>query len=285
MENNITEKREIDVAVISDTHLGTLGCKAEQIHNYLQAIKTNFLVLNGDIVDVWRFSRRYFPSSHMKVIHQIIKMMGEGTMVYYITGNHDEAFRRFVGINFENFALENKVVLNLDGEKTWIFHGDVFDTIMHNSKWLARLGSVGYGLLTGINKTVNTILSLFGKKNYSFAKKIKNKVKGSKDEGATKFEKTVADLAIHKGYKYAICGHIHHPVRKSISMTSGKVTYLNSGDWVENLSALEYKNKEWHLMRWDETRSAVIENTAIEEMFTQSKKDIFLKAVRDVLKS
>jgi len=284
MENK-TEKREINAAVVSDTHLGTLGSKAEQLHDYLQTIKPDYLVLNGDIIDAWRFSRRYFPSSHMKVIRQIIKMMEEGTMVYYIAGNHDEAFRRFVGISFENFALENKIVLTLDNEKTWIFHGDVFDTVMHNSKWLARLGSVGYGLLTGINKTVNLILSLFGRKHYSFAKKIKNKVKGGKNDGVTKFENTVADLAIHKGYKYAICGHIHHPVRKNISMSSGKVTYLNSGDWVENMTALEYKDNQWHLMHWDEICSTVIENTAIEEMFTQSKKDIFMKAVRDVLKS
>jgi len=284
METNITEKRKVQVVVVSDIHLGTLGSKADQLNDYLHTIQPDYLVLNGDIIDAWRFSRRYFPTSHMMVIHEIIRMMQEGTMVYYIAGNHDEAFRRFVGVKFENFALENKIVLTLDGEKTWIFHGDVFDTIMHNSKWLARLGSVGYGLLTAINKTVNIILSVFGK-HYSFAKKIKNSVKGGKDEKVTKFENSVAELAIHKGYKYAICGHIHYPVRKNISMPSGKVTYLNSGDWVENMTALEYEDNQWHLMYWDEKYSTVIENTEMEEMLTQSKKDIFLKAVRDVLKS
>ena len=279
------EKREVIAVVISDVHLGTMASKAEQLLEYLQSIKPQYLIMNGDIIDAWRFSRRYFPSSHMKVINQIINMMSEGTMVYYITGNHDEAFRRFVGIKFENFALENKVVLKLDGEKTWIFHGDVFDMIMHNSKWLAHLGAVGYGILTAFNKTINFIRSIFVKKQYSFAKRLENSIKYSGNKKITKFEKTVADLAIHKEYKFVICGHIHQPARKNITNSSGSVIYLNSGDWVVNMTSLEYAENQWHLMRWDESFSNVVENTAMGEMFTQSKRDIFLKAVKDVLKS
>lgn len=285
MAHKDTEKRLPKAVVISDTHLGTVGCKAEQLHAYLKTIRPEILVLNGDIIDAWRFSRNYFPASHMKVVRQVIKMMEHGTRVVYIAGNHDEVLRRFTDINFEGFAVVNKIVLTLDGQKTWIFHGDVFDVVMHHSKWLAKLGSAGYGLLTVINKSVNAFLSLFGRKRISLAKKIKDKVKGGAGKEVTNFEKTVADLAIGKGYRYAICGHIHRPAHKNVTSVRGLVTYLNSGDWVESMTALEYENGEWHLKYWDQESDAAIEDTNVEEMFSKSTGDIFRRVFNEVIKS
>jgi UDP-2,3-diacylglucosamine pyrophosphatase LpxH len=237
-------KRKMQVSVISDLHLGTYGCKAPQILDYLQGIDPETLVLNGDIVDGWQFTRSYFPASHLKVVRQIIKMMERGTKVIYVAGNHDEVMRRFSGIKLGNFSFVNKVVLNLDGKKTWIFHGDVFDVFMHHSKWLARLGAKGYGILTIMNKLVNGFLAFFGKKRLSISKSIKERVKSS-GNAISRFERTVAGLGVDKGYDYAICGHIHTPADKLIDTEKGQIRYLNSGDWVENMTALEYENGAW----------------------------------------
>lgn len=285
MAQKNSEKRHPEVVVISDTHLATVGCKAEQLHAYLKTIRPGKLVLNGDIIDAWRFSRNYFPASHMKVVRQVIKMMESGTEVIYLPGNHDEILRRFTDIKFEGFSITNKIVLTLDGHKTWVFHGDVFDVVMHHSKWLAKLGSAGYGLLTVTNRSVNSLLSLFGRKRISLAKKIKDKVKGGSDKEVTKFEKTVAELAINKGYSYAICGHIHHPAHKNVTSQKGTVTYLNSGDWVENMTALEYENAEWHLKYWDQEQDTIVEDPNIDELFSKPISDIFKKVFQEIIRS
>jgi UDP-2,3-diacylglucosamine pyrophosphatase LpxH len=285
MEKPKPPKKSLKAVVISDVHLGTYGSKAEQLHAYLKTIQPETLVLNGDIIDAWRFNRNYFPTSHMKVVRYIIKMMEQGTNIVYIAGNHDEVFRRFTNIAFEKFSIANKIILNFDNQKTWIFHGDVFDVVMHNSKWLAHLGAAGYDLLTQINRFVNFVLGIFGKKRISLAAKIKDKVKGGSNKEVTRFEQTVADLAIHKGYHFAICGHIHRPVRKIVTSPKGVVTYLNSGDWVESMTALEYENNEWHLVYWNHEMSETIEDTTVEEMISQSTDDIFKKVYNEVLKS
>lgn len=118
MSKNKTQVRKVEAAVISDTHLGTFGCKAKDILNYLQSISTPILVLNGDIIDIWQFSKSYFPKSHLKVIRQIIKMMEKGTHVYYLAGNHDEHLRRMIGLKMGNLSIENKLILEMDGKKT-----------------------------------------------------------------------------------------------------------------------------------------------------------------------
>jgi UDP-2,3-diacylglucosamine pyrophosphatase LpxH len=276
-------KRKIKVSVISDLHLGTYGCKAPQILDYLQGIDPEILVLNGDIVDGWQFTRSYFPTSHLKVVRQIIKMMERGTRVIYVAGNHDEVMRRFSGIKLGNFSFVNKVVLNLDGKKSWIFHGDVFDVFMHHSKWLARLGAQGYGLLTIINKLVNGFLAFFGKKRLSISKSIKERVKGS-GQAISRFERTVAGLGVEKGYDYAICGHIHTPADKMIDTEKGQIRYLNSGDWVENMTALEYENGEWNLKYW-EPHWAETTDLVVEETFSRPAKAVFISAFKEVMGS
>ncbi|MFZ4106477.1 UDP-2,3-diacylglucosamine diphosphatase [Flavobacterium sp.] len=243
-------KRKIDLLVLSDIHLGTYGCQSKELLNYLNSVKPKIVVLNGDIIDMWQFSKRYWPKSHMQVVHKIINWVSKGTKVYYITGNHDEMLRKFEGFKMGKLSIENKLVLDLDGKKVWIFHGDVFDVTMQNSKWLTRLGSHGYDLLILINALCNWISVKMGRGKISLSKNIKNSVKQAV-KFINNFEKTAADIAIRNGYDYVLCGHIHHPEMKTITTDHGQVEYLNSGDWIENLTALEYNNKEWSLYKYD----------------------------------
>jgi len=243
-------KRKIDLLVLSDIHLGTYGCQSKELLNYMNSVKPKIVVLNGDIIDMWQFSKRYWPKSHMQVVHKIINWVSKGTKVYYITGNHDEMLRKFEGFKMGKLSIENKLVLDLDGKKVWIFHGDVFDVTMQNSKWLARLGSHGYDLLILINAFCNWVSVKMGKGKISLSKNIKNSVKQAV-KFINDFEKTAADIAIRNGYDYVLCGHIHHPEMKTITTEHGQVEYLNSGDWIENLTALEYHNKEWSLYKYD----------------------------------
>lgn len=246
------QKRIVDVVIISDLHLGTYGCHAAEIVNYLQSIAPQLLILNGDIIDGWQFNKRYFPASHLQVIKEILNLLSNGTRVVYITGNHDEMLRRYSDIHLSNFQLADKLVLEINGKMTWVFHGDVFDnTTRGGAKLIAKLGGHGYDWLILINRFVNWCLKKLGRPKLSFSKKIKNSVKKAVSWIAD-FEQTAAELAIEKKYDYVICGHIHQPQKRTIETKDGSVIYMNSGDWVENLTALEYYNKEWTIYQYNE---------------------------------
>jgi UDP-2,3-diacylglucosamine pyrophosphatase LpxH len=257
------KKRKVELVVISDVHLGTYGCHAKELANYLSSIKPKTLILNGDIIDIWQFRKSYFPKEHLRVIKKIISLASRGTQVYYITGNHDEMLRKFSETFVGNFSILDKLVLNLDDKKAWIFHGDVFDASVQHSKWIAKLGGLGYDYLILLNRFVNWCLNKLGKEPYSFSKKIKASVKKAV-KFINDFEVTATDLAIEKKYDYVICGHIHEPKIKEIENKFGKTLYLNSGDWVENLTALEYHNKRWKLFKYSESNIPKIETEEIE---------------------
>ncbi|HYG38331.1 MAG TPA: UDP-2,3-diacylglucosamine diphosphatase [Cytophagales bacterium] len=250
------KKRKVDILVLSDVHLGTYGCRAKELLHYLKTIKPKVVVLNGDIIDIWQFSKRYWPKSHMKVVKHILGWVSKGVKTYYVTGNHDEMLRRFVGFKMGSFCIVNKLVLELEeNKKAWIFHGDVFDVTMQHSKWLAKLGAVGYDSLIIINSIANFISEkVFKKGKLSLSKKIKNSVK-SAVKFVNDFEKVSADIGIMNNYDYVICGHIHQPEMKEISNAQGSIQYLNSGDWVENLTSLEYKNGEWEIYRFNNSEA------------------------------
>lgn len=247
------KKRKVDILVLSDVHLGTYGCHAKELLFYLKSIKPKTVILNGDIIDIWQFSKRYWPKSHMKVVKQLMSWMSKGVKIYYITGNHDELLRKFVGFKMGSLKIVNKVILELGNGKTaWFFHGDVFDVTMQHSKWLAKLGAVGYDTLIHINSLANFISErVFRKGKISLSKKIKNSVK-SAVKFINSFEQTAADIGISNGYDYVVCGHIHHPEIREIENPHGKITYLNSGDWIENLTTLEYVNGAWRIFRFEE---------------------------------
>lgn len=247
------DKRNVKVVVISDVHLGTYGCHAKELLHYLQGIKPEVVVLNGDIIDIWQFSKSYWPGSHMKVVSHLMKWIAKGVKTYYITGNHDEMLRRFVGMKIGSLKIVNKLVLPLPGDKkAWLFHGDVFDVTMQHSKWLARLGSKGYDMLIIINRVVNFVSEKILKRGkLSLSKKIKESVKGAVAY-INDFEKTSAEIGIANKFDYVICGHIHHPVIRTYTNDEGSIIYMNSGDWVENLSSLEFNNGEWSICRFSE---------------------------------
>ncbi len=271
------QKRSLEVVVISDVHLGTYGCHAHELLQYLNSIEPRSLILNGDIIDIWNFRKHYWPDSHMAVIKKIMEFVASGTSVHYITGNHDELMRRFSGLKLGNFHLRDKLVLELNGEKCWIFHGDVFDVTMRHSKWLARLGAIGYDLLILLNRFVNFLLQKMGKSKISLSKRIKDSVK-SAISFVDDFEQTATDLAIENGYKYVICGHIHKPQVRVCSNEAGSCTYMNSGDWVENLTALEYGTSGWRLHRYHQANVVPLTTqkpgTAIKLSVVEDKREL-----------
>lgn len=241
------QKRTIDVAVISDLHLGTYASRATEFLTYLQSIQPRLLILNGDIIDGWQFSKHYFPPSHMAVIQEIFQLLSSGTRVIYVTGNHDEMLRRYSDLYLGNFQLTDKVVIEINGKMTWIFHGDVFD---HASKGLAKfwgkLGSNGYACLLGFNKFINRLLALTGREKVSLSRRVMQQF-NKRVVRINDFETKIAELAIEKNYHSVICGHIHQPGKQVFTNDKGSVVYLNSGDWVEHLTALEYYGNDWHI--------------------------------------
>lgn len=239
-------KRNLKVVVISDVHLGTYGCHARELLQYLNSIQPEILVLNGDIVDIWQFRKSYFPKSHLKVVKKLISMGSKGTKIYYLPGNHDEKLRRFNASHLGNIVIKNKLVLKLDGKKALFFHGDVFDASIKHAKWLAKLGGWAYDLLIRLNRIINYGLVSLGKEKYSLSKKIKNNIKQAVSF-ISNFEHSAVQYGLENDADFVICGHIHQPAIHSIKDRKSQCLYLNSGDWVENLTALEYHNKTWKL--------------------------------------
>jgi UDP-2,3-diacylglucosamine pyrophosphatase LpxH len=256
------KKRPVDIVVISDVHLGTYGCHADELFKYLKSVKPKQLILNGDIIDIWQFKKRYWPKSHMKIIKLIMEWVTKGVKVHYITGNHDEMLRKFVGLKLGKFSISNKIVLNVSGKKVWIFHGDVFDVSMQHAKWIAKLGAIGYDFLILLNRAVNYISRKMGRGRVSMSKRIKNGVK-SAIKFINNFEQIAADIAIENEFDYVICGHIHQPEMKKMSNSKGSVTYLNSGDWIENLTALEYYQGKWSLYHYE--KDLLVRDQQVEE--------------------
>ena len=258
------KKREVEILVLSDIHLGTYGCRSKELLRYMKGIKPKTVILNGDIIDMWQFSKSYWPKSHMRIIHKLIKWVSKGIKVYYITGNHDEMIRKFAGFEMGSLTIANKLLLDIDGKKTWIFHGDIFDITMKHSKWLTRLGAYGYDTLILINTFCNWLSVKMGKGKISLSKKVKDSVKRAV-KYINDFEKTVADIAIFNGYDYVLCGHIHHPEAKTITNAKGSVEYLNSGDWIENLTALEYSNGKWSIFQYHENENTNTDDDDVDD--------------------
>jgi len=271
-------KRNVELVVISDVHLGTSGSQAGELLKYLKSIKPKILVLNGDIIDIWQFKKRYFPKSHLKLIKHLLGLASDRCTIYYITGNHDEMFRRFTGMKIGRLKIVNDLKLELDGQTTWFFHGDVFDVVMQHSKWLSKLGAIGYDTLVSLNTMVNWLLRQLdlNLKPVSFSKKIKESVKGAV-KYVNAFEDTVAAAAARKGADFVVCGHIHKPEMRTIQVGQQTVNYLNSGDWIENLTSLEYNEGEWKIFNFrndfvDQPETVIADH---EKMVDFKVKDLF----------
>lgn len=238
------------------------------------------LVLNGDIIDSWRFSKNYFPKSHLKVIRQLLKMMEKGVRVVYITGNHDDVFRQFNNTLLGNFSIVNQLELNVDGKKTWIFHGDVFDHIIHHSPWLAKLGAAAYGFFTIFNKVINFFLKSLGGKEMILYKSMSDRI-ARHGKVLTNFEKAIASAAVSKNIDVVICGHTHIPVDKQISTDKGDIRYINCGDWVEHFSAAEYTNGDWRLV-YTPDEVAELPDSSEDELFIPDKKQVYKSIIEEL---
>lgn len=250
------KRRPVDVVVVSDIHLGTYGSHAQELNQYLRSIHPEVIVLNGDIIDIWQFKKRYWPKSHWETIQLLLDYMQQGVRVFYLTGNHDDVLRRFSDYKIKNFQLLDKLVLNMEGKKAWVFHGDIFDLSVKYAPWLAKMGGKSYDYLIVLNRFINAILVKMGRERVSLSKRIKNSVKK-----AVKFvgdyEEMAIDHALSQSYDYVICGHIHQPGIRTVTRQGRSTTYLNSGDWIENLTALEYAAGEWSLFHYYEHFDAV----------------------------
>ncbi len=237
--------------VLSDIHLGTSFSKTMEVAEFLKSIDCNRLILNGDIIDGWHLqknSHKAWKKKHTLFFRVIMKMMENfGTEVIYVRGNHDDFLDNLIPINFYNFQIVKDFVIESNGKKYYITHGDIFDNVTSNMKWLSKLGDVGYTALLHINKYYNRYRSLRGKPYYSFAQSIKQKVKSAVSY-ISDFEESLVQLAKTKHCDGIICGHIHRPENKYY----GNIHYLNSGDWIDSLSALAEDEKgNWEVIYYD----------------------------------
>ena len=276
----LEDVRQIDISVISDFHLATHASKAKTLLKYLKSIHPELLVLNGDIIDSWRFSKNYFPKSHLKVIRQLLKMVEKGIQVVYVTGNHDDVFRKFNNTRLGNFSIVNQLELDVNGKKTWIFHGDVFDHIIHHSPWLAKLGAAAYGFLTVFNKFINIFLKLISGREMILYKSMKDRI-AKHGKVLTNFEKAIANAAISKNIDVVVCGHTHIPVDKVIDTEKGSVRYINCGDWVEHFSAAECLDGEWNMVYTPDEVVDEVESPD-DELFIPNKKQVYKSIVEEL---
>lgn len=220
---------------ISDVHLGTSGCKAGMLLDFLRSIECETLYLVGDIVDGWRLRKGwYWPDAHNEVIRRILKMAHKGTRVIYITGNHDEMLRDYAGMGFGGIELLNEAVhTTADKRRLLVTHGDAFDGVVLYAKWLAFLGDQAYYLMLKANVWFNRMRKWLGMPYWSLSAYLKRRVKNAV-QFIYDFEEAVAHEATHRGLDGVVCGHIHSAEIRRI----GDITYYNDGDWVESCTAL-----------------------------------------------
>jgi len=228
-------KRNVRTVWISDIHLGTRGCNAEMLLDFLSSIECETLYLVGDIVDGWRLSRGwYWPDAHNEVIRRVLKMAHRGTRVVLIAGNHDEMLRPYAGMSFGGVELALETIhVTADGRRLLVTHGDGFDGIVLYARWLAFLGDQAYAFLLRANRWFNAVRRLFKLPYWSLSAYLKKRVKNAV-QFVCDFEEAVAHAARDMGVDGVVCGHIHCAEIRQI----GEVTYYNDGDWVESCTAL-----------------------------------------------
>jgi UDP-2,3-diacylglucosamine pyrophosphatase LpxH len=253
----MTDKTSYRSVWISDVHLGTKGCSAEELDAFLQSIKTDTLYLVGDIVDIWAIKRgvRHFPQSHLNVVRRILSKSRSGTKVYYIIGNHDELIRSFLDedTSLGNVVLCNEVIHHtVDGRKLLVVHGDLYDGVVRYHKVLSQIGATLYDFSIVVNRIFNKIRAKLGLGYWSLSSYLKQKVKGASDY-ITAFEEALSHECKKRELDGVVCGHIHHAEIRDIN----GVTYYNDGDWVESRTALvEHYDGRIEILSWDQTTKA-----------------------------
>lgn len=240
---------------ISDTHLGTAGCNAELLHDFLCSIKPDTLYLVGDIIDGWRLKRGwYWPQRHNDVVRRVLKLANKGTRVVYIPGNHDEGLRDFTQLAFGGVeVLPEAIHETLDGRRFLVLHGDEFDGVVLYARWLAFLGDIGYSVLLRSNVWVNRVRRWFGLPYWSMSAHVKKRVKNAVSF-ISRFEETVARAARARGVDGVVCGHIHSAEIREFD----GIVYMNDGDWVESCTALvEHTDGRIEILDWAKRAAAL----------------------------
>lgn len=249
-EDEPRRKLKFRTVFISDTHLGTSGCNAELLFDFLKSIECETLYLVGDIIDGWRLKRGWFwPTRHNDVVRRVLKMAKKGTRVIYVPGNHDEVLRDFIGLGFGDIEIRPEAVhITADGRKLLVLHGDEFDGVVLYHRWLAFLGDHAYVALLKLNVGFNWCRRQFDLPYWSLSAHLKKKVKNAV-EFICRYEEAVAHAAKERGADGVVCGHIHSAEIRQF----GDITYYNDGDWVESCTALvEHADGHMEILDWAE---------------------------------
>ncbi len=256
MAPNTADTRHYRTIWLSDIHLGTRGCQADNLIDFLKHHTCDRLYLVGDIIDGWRLSSTlYWPQSHSNVLRRFLTLAKRGTEVIYVTGNHDEFLRRFSDHSFGNIRLVDRAVHRTADDRTMlVVHGDEFDVITRYHRWIAWLGDLGYQLLMEVNRINNAIRERLGFGRWSLSAWVKHRVKRAVNF-ISEFELAVARECEREGFDGVVCGHIHHAEIRDI----GPVRYLNCGDWVESCTALvEEADGHIRILHWTGSRSGEV---------------------------
>jgi UDP-2,3-diacylglucosamine pyrophosphatase LpxH len=248
--SRVKTKLRARTVFISDVHLGMPDCKAAQVSHFIRHVQCDQLIMNGDIIDAWYLkSSGGWNKSHTNFLRTVLKKMEkENTQILYLRGNHDDILDRFIPIQLDNFLITDEHIHHTKRGDYLVVHGDGFDHVTTNHPWIAHLGGIGYNILLRVNRIYNWYRHARGKENFSLSRWVKLKVK-SAVSFVGKYEEQLQELARARDCKGIICGHIHSPANKMV----GETHYLNSGDWVESMTAiLEYDNGDFEVISYDD---------------------------------
>lgn len=246
--HSMAKKFQYRALFISDIHLGTSGCQADMLLSFLHEVDADYIYLVGDIFDGWRLKKGwYWPQTHNNVVQRLLKMAKNGSNVIYIPGNHDEVMRSYLGTHFGGIEVRDRdIYTSVDGRKFLVIHGDQFDMVVMNAKWLAHLGDWAYATILRLNTYVNYLRRLWGGQYWSLSRWAKNQVKSAVNF-IGEYEKVLCSEAKKADVQGIICGHIHHPALEQID----DITYINTGDWVESCTAvIESHDGAIELVEW-----------------------------------
>lgn len=254
--------------VLSDIHLGSEHSRTEEVTHFLKHIDCDRLILNGDIIDGWQLQKpgKRWKQKHTDFFKVLMKMMEKkGTEIIYVRGNHDDFLDNLVPFQISNISIVKDYLLNSYGRCYLVTHGDIFDVVTSKMRWLAMLGDVGYTFLLWLNKVYNRRREKQGKPYFSLSQQVKHKVKSAVSY-ISSFEKELVQLAESKKLDGIICGHIHQPA----NVWYGNIHYLNSGDWVESLTALtENEQGEWNIVTYSREEESVCDFTSDKSLYAE----------------